>query len=88
MYTKTALEGDPYDEGYFIEYDHDINDVIADGSAVIQHTRSRPSQGAKARPGAVAGVAAAEGAPQLRPGCVAGVTQALLDVFGELETCT
>ena len=38
VYTKTTLEGDPYDEGYFIEYDHDINDTIADGSEVVLHT--------------------------------------------------
>lgn len=88
VYTKTALEGDPYDEGYFIEYDHDIDDVIADGSAVVRHTPEfDPAKAPKLDPAQWPESRQLKARRNYALGYVAQSTQALLDVFGELETC-
>jgi hypothetical protein len=85
--TKFSMDGDPYDEGYFIEYDHDIREEETFRIEVARHTPEFH----------------AESAPQLdptlwpearilkaRPKFSAGYVQATVDslywAFGELKT--
>ena len=86
VYTKTTLEGDPYDEGYFIEYDHDINDVEADGSAVVRDTPEfDPDRAPQLDPVAWPEVRRLKARRNYALGYVATTTHALMAMYGELE---
>ena len=86
VYTKTTLEGDPYDEGYFIEYDHDINDVEADGSEVVRNTPEFDlSTAPQLDPVAWPMVRQLKARRNYALGYVGTTTRALTAMYGELE---
>lgn len=87
VYTKTTLEGDPYDEGYFVEYDHDITDTQADGRAVVEHTPEYdPRLAPQLDPVMWPEVRQLKARRNYGLGYVVTTSQALQAMYGDLET--
>jgi hypothetical protein len=86
VYTKTPLEGDPYDEGYFIEYDHDITDAEADGSAVVTSTPEYdPAKAPKLDPQEWPEARRLKARRNYAMGYAAQSFQLVMSIYGQLE---
>lgn len=85
--TKFSMDGDPYDEGYFIEYDHDIAEEETYRIEVASHT---PEFHAESAPQLDPHLWPEERILKARPKFSAGYVQATIDslywAVGELKT--
>jgi hypothetical protein len=85
--TKFSMDGDPYDEGYFIEYDHDITEEDTFRIELARHT---PEFHAESAPRLDPTLWPEARILKARPKFSAGYVQATIDslywAFGELKT--
>ena len=85
--TKFSMEGDPYDEGYFIEYDHDIDESETMRFEVVNHT---PEFDPESAPSLSSADWPEERILKARPKFSSGYVQATVDSlynsYGELAT--
>jgi hypothetical protein len=85
--TKFSMDGDPYDEGFFVEYDHDITEEQTYRIEVVPHTPEFNAASAPALDPAMWPEARIlKARPKFSSGYVKATVDALYSSVGELKT--
>lgn len=85
--TKFSMDGDPYDEGYFIEYDHDITEEQTYRIEVVRHTPEfDPASAPRLDPAVWPEARILKARPKFSAGYVQATVDGLYWAAGELKT--
>lgn len=85
--TKFSMEGDPYDEGYFVEYDHDIDESETMRYEVVRHTPEfDPAAAPVLDPELWPEARILKARPKFSSGYVQATVDSLYRSYGELAT--
>ncbi|WP_190815926.1 hypothetical protein [Saccharopolyspora pogona] len=85
--TKFSMEGDPYDEGYFIEYDHDIDESQTMRYETVLHTPEfDPETAPKLDPVLWPEERILKARPKFSAGYVQATVDSLYETYGEFAS--